>query len=448
MGMPSLRAAIFAIAVVPLIGCRTVTIEEHPPVERTAPEQCPALRVDLVDGPNQSVHVFGMTAGADCTTYAVGEYFGAPRVGGVALPFHEGWSGWMARFDARGAAELVASLHGPDDASGGEADEVVADGGGNMWVVGRADGALHVGDAFVLEGTGSYVVAFGPTGAVRWGARLRGEAVHSTLRDDGTLSIFVRSDVLLESRFGDDGSRVDNLLGRGELGVMSGATKGDTTVLSSCTASDFTVADTRVLHHDTTPDELGNPTCDLALLAFDSEGTLQWVDGFDETGFSAGDLALAMDEDGTIGMTASFSGTIDFGGGPLVTDPVAGEMRQLVARFDAGGTLLDSRSFGAADFVGVEGIASGPDGGFELAGTVYGGSVDLGGEPITSRDTLGSGFTANVERDGAMSRGESRPGLVGLFENARGAPFIATRDRAADGTSPGMRLETEAAERE
>lgn len=448
MGMASPRAALFATAVLALTGCRTVTVEREPPTESTDADRCPALHVDLVDGPNQSVHVFGMTAGADCTTYAVGEYFGAPRVGGVELPRRDGWSGWAARFDARGSAELVLSLHGPDEAGGGEVDEVVADASGNMWVVGRADGPLQVGDTSVLDGTGSYVLALGPSGAARWGGRLRGEGVHATLRADGSLSVFIRSDVLLESRFAEDGSRVDRLLGRGDFGVMSGATKGETTVLSSCTQSSFTVEDTLVSHHDTTPDELGNPTCDLALIAFGSDGDLRWVEGFSEDGFSPSEVAVAMADDGAIGLTASFSGTIDFGDGPLAADPAASSVRQLFVRFDRDGALLDSRALGAADFFGVEGLASSHDGGFELAGTVYDGSVDLGGVPITSRDALGSGFTANVERDGSISQGESRPGLVGLFENARGAPFIATRDHAADGTSPGMRLEAEASEGE
>ncbi len=90
--------------------------------------------------------------------------------------------------------------------------------------------------------------------------------------------------------------------------------------------------------------------------------------------------------DGSLSIAVVYSGTIDFGGGPLVS---SGNNSLALARFDSAGTLIWTRNFGGAGSSFILGsLATNGDGvGILTAG--YHGAVDLGGGMLpSSADTF------------------------------------------------------------
>ncbi len=118
---------------------------------------------------------------------------------------------------------------------------------------------------------------------------------------------------------------------------------------------------------------------DIIVAKYTPDGTHLWSKRF---GGSEGDVGtgIGVDTSGNVVVTGRFRQTVDFGGGPLIS---AGERDIFVAKFTPEGTHLWSKSFGS----------SGTDGGSDLAldgvGNVvvtgfFEGTVDFGGEPLTS----------------------------------------------------------------
>ena len=103
----------------------------------------------------------------------------------------------------------------------------------------------------------------------------------------------------------------------------------------------------------------------------------RWSHGFGDV---EGDLGygIATDEDGKVFVTGTFGGTVDFGGGPLAS---AGASDGFLAKFDADGAHLWSRSFGDAENDGVWGVAVDPTGDVVVTG-FFGGTVDFGAGPV------------------------------------------------------------------
>lgn len=89
---------------------------------------------------------------------------------------------------------------------------------------------------------------------------------------------------------------------------------------------------------------------------------------------------VAVDPQGNILITGHFAGTIDFGGGPLVS---AGERDVFVAKLDAAGNHVWSKRFGGAHGQRGRGIAADRDGNVIIAGSVWG-ATDFGGGLLTS----------------------------------------------------------------
>jgi hypothetical protein len=83
---------------------------------------------------------------------------------------------------------------------------------------------------------------------------------------------------------------------------------------------------------------------DAALVKFDPSGALIWSRSFGDAGDQFA-LGVAVGATGDIVIAGRFTGTIDFGGGPLVS---AGGTDLFLARFDAAGQHLWSQRFGDA----------------------------------------------------------------------------------------------------
>ncbi len=120
----------------------------------------------------------------------------------------------------------------------------------------------------------------------------------------------------------------------------------------------------------------------LATFAFAVPSHL-WSKRFGSTGTDGGQ-AVALDAAGNVFVSGTFSGTVNFGGGDLIS---AGNQDAFVAKYDAAGTHVWSKRYGSTlvDF-GRE-LAVDASGNAYLAG-FYSGTVDFGGGPLMSAGGL------------------------------------------------------------
>lgn len=112
---------------------------------------------------------------------------------------------------------------------------------------------------------------------------------------------------------------------------------------------------------------------DVFLAKFDAAGNTLWSTRFVSDGPHIAE-AVTVDGDGGIILAGSFAGTIDLGGGALVSAAKDG----FVAKFDAAGAHLWSKSFARA---AAQELAVGPSGSIVVTG-VFEGMTTLGGGPV------------------------------------------------------------------
>jgi hypothetical protein len=118
---------------------------------------------------------------------------------------------------------------------------------------------------------------------------------------------------------------------------------------------------------------------DVFVAKFDPSGSHLWSQRFGDTNQQVG-LGVAVDGSGDVLVTGDFVGTVDFGGGMLMSD---GSPDIFVAKFDASGNHLWSRRFGDTDV--QEGMSVAVDGAGNVCVTGYFyGAVDFGGGVLTS----------------------------------------------------------------
>ena len=118
---------------------------------------------------------------------------------------------------------------------------------------------------------------------------------------------------------------------------------------------------------------------DIFIAKFDATRTHSWSQRFGDSS-SQLNTSVAADEVGDIFVTGFYSGTVDFGGVPLVS---AGDYDIYIVRFDASGIHIWSQRFGDSDRQIGESITVDPVGNVLLTG-YFAGTVDFGGGPHTS----------------------------------------------------------------
>jgi hypothetical protein len=124
-------------------------------------------------------------------------------------------------------------------------------------------------------------------------------------------------------------------------------------------------------------------------------GNTVWAERFGDTNVQAGQ-SLAVDALGNVVVTGLAGGTVDFGGGPLMS---AGGSDIFVAKFDPSGALLWAKLFGDALTQAGYGIAVDTAGNVLVTGQC--GAVDFGGGPLK---TAGGGdiFVAKFDPKGML----------------------------------------------
>ena len=147
--------------------------------------------------------------------------------------------------------------------------------------------------------------------------------------------------------------------------------------------------------------DLGSPPlqsagdCDLFLAKLDAAGNPSWSRRFGDAQNNCGAVRVDVGPAGDILLSGSFLGTVDLGGEPLVSTGVGDGF---VASFDAAGQHRWSRLVGDTtdpkSLQDVRAVFASPEGDVALVGT-FGGTVDLGGGPLTStggQDVLFAGL--------------------------------------------------------
>ena len=91
---------------------------------------------------------------------------------------------------------------------------------------------------------------------------------------------------------------------------------------------------------------------------------------------------IAVSSAGDVALTGSTRGTVEFGGGPLVS---AGSDNVFVAKLDAAGTHMSSRRFGSlsTSWVYINGVAFADPQSLAITGD-FKGTVDFGGGALMS----------------------------------------------------------------
>jgi hypothetical protein len=166
---------------------------------------------------------------------------------------------------------------------------------------------------------------------------------------------------------------------------------------------------------------------DLCLVLLNANGDVIWRKKFGDEGnnqqalFGGFPGALAFDSTGAVLFSGTFTGTIDFGGGPLSSADAYGDI--YLAKFTAGGQWAWSKRYGSSNIEFVNGIAVAPSGSVGLVGAFTGSlAVD------TTMVTSAGGYDALVvihDADGAVSWvrrfGDSQP------QSATGITFVGER---------------------
>lgn len=118
---------------------------------------------------------------------------------------------------------------------------------------------------------------------------------------------------------------------------------------------------------------------DIFVLGLDPGGAYAWASTFGSTGIDLS-ARIATDGTGNVLVTGAFSNMVDFGSGPLVS---AGPFDVFVLSLRSNGSLGWARRFGggSADF--ANDVATDTTGNVRVTG-FFGGSVDFGGGPIAS----------------------------------------------------------------
>jgi hypothetical protein len=143
-------------------------------------------------------------------------------------------------------------------------------------------------------------------------------------------------------------------------------------------------------------------------------------DAADQRGYG-----IAIDPAGRVLVTGSFDGKVDLGGGPLTT---AGKGDVLVAALDQNGNHLFSKRFGNADDQSGQGIAAAPDGRIVLTGFFAGSVDFGGGQLVSGGSTDGFvvGFGMTGEHQWSKRFGDVGAQFgFGVAVDAAGEAFVA-----------------------
>ncbi len=286
----------------------------------------------------------------------VGGLMGTANLGGGPLTDMGGSDVLVARFDAAGN-HLWSKRFG--DAQAQYASAVVVDGSSNVILSGAFQGTINWGAGVPITSAGGddlFVTKLNSSGNYQW-AKHFGDAKDQS---GASVAVDAKDNVLLAGTFNgtmDFGGGQLTSVGNNDmfLAKLSPGTAhiwskrfGDSGYQSSTGIAADSAGDVIVAGVFDGSIDLGNGALvsagdsDAFVAKFDGAGNHLWSKRFGDDKYqSAG--SIAVDTVGNVVMTGLFFGTINFGGGIL---PSAGNSDIFIAKFDAAGKHIWSKSFG------------------------------------------------------------------------------------------------------
>jgi hypothetical protein len=134
---------------------------------------------------------------------------------------------------------------------------------------------------------------------------------------------------------------------------------------------------------------------DIFLVKFGQSGKHLWSRRYGDAGFQQGG-SVAANPSGSVYVTGVFEGSVDFGGGPLVS---SGSRDIFLVKFGPEGAHQWSRRFGGASLELDGGVAADASGNVALTGS-FRGTADFGGGPLNSAGGSSDIFLARFGPDG------------------------------------------------
>ena len=325
---------------------------------------------------------------------------------------------WSRRFSGVGAFDNAY------------ASAVAVDGQGNSIVVGSFQRTVDFGGGSLVSAGGSdvFAVKYSPTGQHLWSQRFGGidEDVAQGVAVDRNGNVFVTGYFAGSANFG---GATFTAVGQTDIFLAKYSPTGGhlwssrfggynpdrgyavaTDALGNIVVTGYMVG---------TVDFGGGPLvsaglADVFLAMFTSAGAHMWSRRF---GGASSDIAesVAVDALGNVAAAGYFQGSVNFGGGPLAS---AGGNDIFVARYDANGNHLWSRQWGGASDDRATGVAVDSLGNVIVTGT-FTGDVNFGGGPLVNPG--GSDiFLVKCSSTGAhvWSRGFGTSSTIGESSNA------------------------------
>lgn len=337
----------------------------------------------------------------------VGEFYGEIKIGASSIVSAGLGDVFVVKFKADGS-HLWSRRFG--DASNQGARDVATDGAGNVFVTGLMRGSVDFGGGPIVGKGGDdiFLVKLDPAGAHLWS---RGYG--STEEDAGTsVATDPAGNVLFTGRtWGtlDFGGGPLAGLGANDVflakfgpngGHVWSKRFGDNllqyAVGMAVDASGVVVTGgmTGTMDFGGGPLVAGN-NYDVFVARFTGAGAHVWSKSFGTPAAAQSGIGVALDPDSNVVVVGELNGTADFGGGPLMS---AGGSDVFVAKYSAAGAHLWSKRFGGNDTQIPYEVAADPFGNVLLTG-ILAANMDLGGGPLMSAGSSDI-FTAKLDPKG------------------------------------------------
>ncbi len=295
---------------------------------------------------------------------------------------------WAKRFDGSGGSSTAYA--------------VAADGNGNVFITGSFMGTVNFGGGPLtsagwpmVPNQDVFIAAYSPTGAFRWAVGFGGG-----LHDIGSgIATTANGDVIVTGQIGgrvnlgcgsvsSAFSSHDMFLARysGASGacqwakLVGGSAEDAGAGVAVASNGDIVAAG----YFQGTADFGGGPVTsaglsDIFVARYSGQGAYLWVRRVGSTGDDRAN-AVALDANGNVAVTGYFSGTVDFGGGPLTS---LGSWDAFVAKCSATGAYLWARDLRGTATDEAFGVATDANGNVVVTGG-FQGTVNFGGGPLTS----------------------------------------------------------------